>query len=194
MICRVLNFVREVCEKTFVTDPHLAEHVTTEHTVVSEFLTWILTISEQLGKRDLESLEKDHLTPPDYNKLLAINLISTIILTISILIISCTLRGNYDIDFDISLMFQCFFAHAHLRSGEASQPIKLLSWSPRIAQDSFFIEVECQCVMEIIFCGRIPVLLHINLKHKKNFRIIPTNLLTRFVISPFQFFNLVMLG
>ena len=77
----------------------------------------ILTISEQLGKRDLESLEKDHLTPPDYNKLLAINLISTIILTISILIISCTLRGNYDIDFDISLMFQCFFAHAHLRSG-----------------------------------------------------------------------------
>ena len=40
MICRVLNFVREVCEKTFVTDPHLAEHVTTEHTVVSEFLKW----------------------------------------------------------------------------------------------------------------------------------------------------------
>ena len=93
MICRVLDFVLiivcksnfaklfgslgtnsftplvfltscEVCEKTFVNDPHLAEHVTTEHTVVSEFLTRILIISEQLGNRDLESIEKDHLTLP----------------------------------------------------------------------------------------------------------------------------------
>ena len=30
----------EVCEKTFVTNLHLAEHVTKKHTVVSEFLTW----------------------------------------------------------------------------------------------------------------------------------------------------------